>query len=182
VKLITLRLDAIPKIPLLQLSKFLKKNVYLAAGHIKTNIVMSTTSPKPNLVIRRDAKKEIVEALQAVCDSLKGSNSLLLRQCQSALKKALALSFAVSLSACSSMVKETYTETREFNYPKGVTPHLKDMYMHKSPPPQASNNDVVDFAQPVAELQDELPRSLEEIKAENRLLAAMHVNKMLREQ
>ena len=40
---------------------------------------------------------------------------------------------AMSLCACSSMHKETYTETREFHYPKGATPHLKDMYMHKGP-------------------------------------------------
>lgn len=36
----------------------------------------------------REAKREIIQALQAVCDAYRGTDSLLLLQCQSALKKA----------------------------------------------------------------------------------------------
>lgn len=36
----------------------------------------------------RETKREIIQALQAVCDSFKGTDSLLLLQCQSALRKA----------------------------------------------------------------------------------------------
>lgn len=39
----------------------------------------------------REAKREIIQALQAVCDAYRGTDSLLLLQCQSALKKARTL-------------------------------------------------------------------------------------------
>jgi len=43
---------------------------------------------KETVVGKSEAQREIVQALQAVCDSFKGTDSLLLLQCQSALKKA----------------------------------------------------------------------------------------------
>ena len=43
---------------------------------------------KETIVGKRDAQREIIQALQAVCDSFKGTDSFLLLQCQSALKKA----------------------------------------------------------------------------------------------
>lgn len=36
----------------------------------------------------RETKREIIQALQAVCDAYRGTDSLLLLQCQSALRKA----------------------------------------------------------------------------------------------
>ncbi len=96
----------------------------------------------------------------------------------------------MSLCACSSMHKETYTETREFNYPKGTTPHLKEMYMHKPPvtEPQVRqaepvihqefnhNPDPVDF-----DYVGDMPeKTLEEVNNENNLLYAMMLNKMLK--
>jgi hypothetical protein len=39
----------------------------------------------------RETKREIIDALQAVCDAYRGTDSLLLLQCQSALKKAKSL-------------------------------------------------------------------------------------------
>jgi hypothetical protein len=88
------------------------------------------------------------------------------------------------------MHKETYTETREFNYPKGTTPHLKEMYMHKPPvtEPQVRqaepvihqefnhNPDPVDF-----DYVGDMPeKTLEEVNNENNLLYAMMLNKMLK--
>ena len=98
---------------------------------------------------------------------------------------------AMSLCACSSMHKETYTETRQFHYPKGTTPHIKDMYMHKPQEvaqPQVSepvihqefnhNPDPVDFDY-VGDLPQQ-EKSLEEIERENKILYALKVNKALR--
>jgi hypothetical protein len=97
---------------------------------------------------------------------------------------------AMSLCACSSMHKETYTETRNFHYPKGTTPHLKEMYMHKPPvnEPQVRqaepvihqefnhNPDQVDF-----DYVGDMPqKTLEEVNNENNLLYAMMLNKMLK--
>jgi hypothetical protein len=97
---------------------------------------------------------------------------------------------AMSLCACSSMHKETYTETRNFHYPKGTTPHIKEMYMHK---PQAAsepqvrepiihqefNHDPVDFDY-VGDLPQQ-DKTLEEIEHENKVLYALKVNKMMRQ-
>lgn len=97
----------------------------------------------------------------------------------------------MSLCACSSMHRETYTETRHFNYPKGTTPHIKEMYMHKPQEvtqPQVSepvihqqfNHDPVDFDY-VGDLPEQTPeKSLEEIERENKILYALKVNKALR--
>ncbi len=91
----------------------------------------------------------------------------------------------MSLCACSSMTKETYTETREFHYPKGATPHLKDMYMHKGQEVrqaepvihQEFNHAPVDF-----DYVGDLPqKTLEEIEYENKMLYALKVNKMMRQ-
>jgi hypothetical protein len=94
----------------------------------------------------------------------------------------------MSLCACSSMTKETYTETRHFHYPKGTTPHLKEMYMHKplvSEPQvrepvihQEFNHDPVDFDYVGDMPQQE--KTLEEINNENNILYAMMLNKMLK--
>jgi hypothetical protein len=84
------------------------------------------------------------------------------------------------------MHKETYTETRNFHYPKGTTPHLKEMYMHKplvNEPQvrepvihQEFNHDPVDF-----DYVGDMPqKTLEEVNNENNLLYAMMLNKMLK--
>jgi hypothetical protein len=97
---------------------------------------------------------------------------------------------AMSLCACSSMHKETYTETRQFHYPKGTTPHIKEMYMHKplvNEPQvrqaepvihQEFNHDPVDFDYVGDMPQQE--KTLEEINNENNILYAMMLNKMLK--
>ena len=98
---------------------------------------------------------------------------------------------AASLCACSPMTKETYTETRHFHYPKGSTPHLKEMYMHKPPTepviqqpviPQEVNTHPEEFNY-IAELPQEEPpqRTLAEVREENDLLSALRVNKILKQ-
>lgn len=39
----------------------------------------------------RETKREVIDALQSVCDAYRGTDSFLLLQCQSALKKAKSL-------------------------------------------------------------------------------------------
>lgn len=91
----------------------------------------------------------------------------------------------MSLCACSSMHRETYTETRHFHYPKGTTPHLKHMYMHEQPEvrqaePVVHQPDPVDFTY-IGELPEERTRSLAEVREENDLLCALRANKILRQ-
>ena len=98
---------------------------------------------------------------------------------------------AASLCACSPMTKETYTETRHFHYPKGATPHLKEMYMHKPPTEPVIQQPVIhqevnthpEEFNYIAELpQEELPqRTLAEVREENDLLSALRVNKILKQ-
>jgi hypothetical protein len=46
---------------------------------------------KETIAGKPDAQQEIIDALQAVCDAYRGTDSFLLLQCQSALKKARTL-------------------------------------------------------------------------------------------
>jgi hypothetical protein len=94
----------------------------------------------------------------------------------------------MSLCACSSMTKETYTETRHFHYPKGATPHLKEMYMHKPPTEpviqqpiihQEVNTHPEDYSY-IAELPEE-HRTLAQVREENDLLSALRANKILKQ-
>ena len=92
---------------------------------------------------------------------------------------------AASLCACSPMTKETYTETRHFHYPKGTTPHIKEMYMHKQPEvrqaePVIHQPDPVDFTY-IGELPEERTRTLAEVREENDLLCALRANKILKQ-
>ncbi len=91
----------------------------------------------------------------------------------------------MSLCACSSMTKETYTETRHFHYPKGTTPHIKEMYMHKQPEvrqaePVIHQPDPVDYTY-IGELPEQPTRTLAEVREENDLLCALRANKILRQ-
>ena len=89
----------------------------------------------------------------------------------------------MSLCACSSMHRETYTETRHFHYPKGATPHLKHMYMHEQPEvkqePVVQQPDPVDFTY-IGELPEE-HRTLAQVREENDLLSALRANKILKQ-
>ena len=94
----------------------------------------------------------------------------------------------MSLCACSSMHRETYTETRNFHYPKGTTPHLKEMYMHKPPTEPVIQQPVIhqevnthpeDYSY-IAELPEE-HRTLAQVREENDLLSALRANKILKQ-
>ena len=96
---------------------------------------------------------------------------------------------AMSLCACSSVSKETYTETRQFTYPKGTTPHLKHMYMDKAPEEaqvevrQAEPIIHQEFNHDLTGTGDVPPNAGEDVldmQNENRLLYAMMINKILK--
>jgi hypothetical protein len=103
--------------------------------------------------------------------------------------KTLTALLALSICACSSVSKETYTETRQFTYPKGVTPHLKHMYMDKTP--EEAQVEVrpaepiihQEFNHDLTGTGDVLPSAgadVLDMQNENRLLYAMMINKMLK--
>jgi hypothetical protein len=86
------------------------------------------------------------------------------------------------------MHRETYTETRNFHYPKGTTPHLKEMYMHKPPTEPVIQQPVIhqevnthpeDYSY-IAELPEE-HRTLAQVREENDLLSALRANKILKQ-
>ncbi len=108
-----------------------------------------------------------------------------------------------ALPACSSISKETYTESRTLTYPKGGYPHIKDMYLRNDNSgnvsthgvnPVNNNNVMVSPAIPVdpVSTQDDwryvnpdLPvkrePTYEDIQNENKLLLAKYYNDWLRE-
>ena len=110
------------------------------------------------------------------------------------------LLLAAGLQACSTISKETYTETRTLTYPKGGDPHLKEMYLQNGnqeqntyigtsepqPEPQVSDHDLI---APVPEVNNyqtsyepEREMSLDQIVNENRILQAKQYNRWLRSQ
>jgi hypothetical protein len=116
------------------------------------------------------------------------------------MKAIIGLLSVAILSACSSTSKEVYTEKRTLTYPKGSSPHIKDMYLRNEQPqivhqtPQVVNytgvpdtivddnrylNSDVPYFEP--ELPRNDPRSLHAIHAENDLLIAQAYNKWLKE-
>ena len=118
--------------------------------------------------------------------------------------KNLVVLLAVGLQACSSVSKETYTETRTFKYPKGITPHIKDMYLRDNDAPQEQNTYIgthdpavhpIQPIQPIAPvinntqsdidfildpLLGEDNRTFEQIDSENVRLRALALNRQLR--
>lgn len=117
------------------------------------------------------------------------------------MKKLLLLAIA-GLQACSSISKETYTETRTLTYPKGGEPHLKEMYLkdnkhqeqntyigttENQPAPEPYINDI-DLIAPVPEVNNfqasyqPKEKSLYELVEENLLLEAKQRNQWLRKQ
>ena len=115
------------------------------------------------------------------------------------MKAIIGLLSVAILSACSSTSKEVYTEKRTLTYPKGGSPHLKEMYLRNEQPeivhqsPQVVNytgvpdiigddnyvHGDVPYFEP--DLPRGEPRTLHEIHAENDLLIAKAYNKWLRE-
>jgi len=127
---------------------------------------------------------------------------------ETTMKKLITLLLIAGLQACSTVSKETYTETRTLTYPKGGEPHLKEMYLkdgkHQEqntyigtndpqpvvqPPPEPYINDV-DLIAPVPEVNNyqasytppEREKTLDQLLEENRILQAKQHNAWLRSQ
>ncbi len=123
------------------------------------------------------------------------------------MKKLILLLAIAGLQACSTISKETYTETRTLTYPKGGEPHLKEMYLkdgkHQEqntyigtndpqpvhqPAPEPYVNDV-DLIAPVPEVNNyqtsvepEREMTLDQLMHENLMLQAKQRNAWLRSQ
>ena len=124
------------------------------------------------------------------------------------MKKLTILLLIAGLQACSTISKETYTETRTLTYPKGGEPHLKEMYLkdgkHQEqntyigtndpqpvvqPTPEPYINDV-DLIAPVPEVNNyqasytppEREKTLDQLIHENLMLQAKQRNAWLRSQ
>ena len=92
----------------------------------------------------------------------------------------------LAVQACSSVSKETYTETRTLTYPKKSVPHIKDFYLQnkqaETPAPVYApvyagilpDNDVLPQENPEQEL--------ERLQHQNALLSAQIYNETLRNQ
>lgn len=126
---------------------------------------------------------------------------------ETTMKKLILLLLIAGLQACSSISKETYTETRTLTYPKGGEPHLKEMYLkdgkHQEqntyigtndpqpvtqPAPEPYVNDV-DLIAPVPEVNNYQTsyepvkeKSLDQLITENLMLEAKQRNRWLRSQ
>jgi hypothetical protein len=131
---------------------------------------------------------------------------------ETTMKKLITLLLIAGLQACSTISKETYTETRTLTYPKGGEPHLKEMYLkdgkHQEqntyigtndpqpvhqpvvqPTPEPYVNDV-DLIAPVPEVNNyqasytppEREKTLDQLIHENLILQAKQRNAWLRSQ
>ena len=127
------------------------------------------------------------------------------------MKKPILLLAIAGLQACSTISKETYTETRTLTYPKGGEPHLKEMYLKDNkhqeqntyigtnepqpahqpipqpvPEPYVSDHDLI---APVPEVNNfqashepEREMTLDQLMHENLMLQAKQRNAWLRSQ
>ena len=126
---------------------------------------------------------------------------------ETTMKKLITLLLIAGLQACSTISKETYTETRTLTYPKGGEPHLKEMYLRDGkhqeqntyigtnepqpvtqPAPEPYINDV-DLIAPVPEVNNfqasyepEREMTLDQLIHENLRLQAKQRNAWLRSQ
>lgn len=74
---------------------------------------------------------------------------------ETTMKKPILLLAIAGLQACSTISKETYTETRTLTYPKGGEPHLKEMYLkdnkHQEQNTYIGTNEPQPVHQPIAQ-------------------------------
>jgi hypothetical protein len=124
---------------------------------------------------------------------------------ETTMKKLILLLAIAGLQACSTISKETYTETRTLTYPKGGEPHLKEMYLkdnkhqeqntyigtnepqpvtQPAPEPYVSDHDLI---APVPEVNNyqasyQEENTLREILEENRIIQAKLDNEWLKKQ
>jgi hypothetical protein len=126
---------------------------------------------------------------------------------ETTMKKLILLLLIAGLQACSTISKETYTETRTLTYPKGGEPHLKEMYLkdnkhqeqntyigtnepqpvtQPAPEPYVSDHDLI---APVPEVNNyqtsvepEREMTLDQLIHENLMLQAKQRNAWLKSQ
>jgi hypothetical protein len=125
---------------------------------------------------------------------------------ETTMKKPILLLAIAGLQACSTISKETYTETRTLTYPKGGEPHLKEMYLkdnkhqeqntyigtnepqpvQPAPEPYVSDHDLIAPVPEVnnfqASYEPEREKTLDQLLEENRILQAKQHNAWLRSQ
>lgn len=100
--------------------------------------------------------------------------------------KLLTATLSLALCACSSVSKETYTETRTLRYPKGITPHLKDFYLQPGEEQPQPTNSTPDYAGILPDSEviptnnaEQITAEIERLKHENELLEARAYNQAL---
>jgi len=94
---------------------------------------------------------------------------------------------ALAVQACSSVSKETYTETRTLSYPKKSVPHIKDFYLQnqqQAETPAPVNAPVYAGILPDNDVlpQENPEQELERLQHQNALLSAQIYNETLRNQ
>ena len=103
------------------------------------------------------------------------------------LQQIAVITTALAVQACSTVSKETYTETRTLSYPKKSIPHIKDFYLQNQQ--QAETHAPVNAPVYAGILPDNdvLPQvnpeqELERVQHENALLSAQIYNQTLKNQ
>jgi hypothetical protein len=94
---------------------------------------------------------------------------------------------ALAVQACSSVSKETYTETRTLSYPKKSVPHIKDFYLQnqqQAETPAPVNAPVYAGILPDNDVlpQENPEQELERLQHQNALLSAQIYNQTLKNQ
>ena len=94
---------------------------------------------------------------------------------------------ALAVQACSTVSKETYTETRTLSYPKKSVPHIKDFYLQnqqQAEPTTPVNAPVYAGILPDNDVlpQENPEQELERLQHQNALLSAQIYNETLRNQ
>jgi hypothetical protein len=93
---------------------------------------------------------------------------------------------ALAVQACSTVSKETYTETRTLSYPKKSVPHIKDFYLQnqQAETPAPVNAPVYAGILPDNDVlpQENPEQELERLQHQNALLSAQIYNETLRNQ
>lgn len=91
---------------------------------------------------------------------------------------------ALAVQACSTVSKETYTETRTLSYPKKSVPHIKDFYLQQAETPAPVNAPVYAGILPDNDVlpQENPEQELERLQHQNALLSAQIYNETLKNQ
>jgi hypothetical protein len=103
------------------------------------------------------------------------------------LQQIAVITTALAVQACSTVSKETYTETRTLSYPKKSVPHIKDFYLQnqqQAETPAPVNAPVYAGILPDNDVlpQENPEQELERLQHQNALLSAQIYNQTLKNQ